>query len=286
MVNGFLLINKPGGISSFDVIRKIKTIFPNTKIGHTGTLDVNAEGLLILTFGKACRLIKYMCLEPKVYEFSICFGKQTDTLDDEGKIIFTSDIIPSFAEVSNICSTFLGEQMQIPPSYSALKINGKRAYSLARKGINPPLQERKIFIAQLSLLNYNIEEKIATYRVSCSTGTYIRALARDIASKLGTVGYATSIKRISAGNFSVEDAIFPHSVTTSTPLLSLPQGLPHIPVVDIDETTFNKISNGIDVFLTLEVEKAFVRYKNEIVGLIEKKKGGKYHPSIVFKNES
>lgn len=282
MLNGFLLVNKPIGISSFDVIRKIKKIFTNSKIGHTGTLDVEAEGLLILAFGKASRLINYMYLEPKVYDFSICFGKQTDTLDSNGKIILTSDTIPSSVNVKDICNHFYGEQMQVPPVFSALKVKGKRAYSLARKGIFPILRERKIFISELSLLKYNIEEKTATYRVACSGGTYVRALARDIAYKLKSVGYVTHLKRISCGNFSLDNAITLECINISTPLITIQQALPHIDMVDIDEIIFNKISKGMDISLDLNFQKIFLRYKNEIVALGEKKNEKRYHPSIVF----
>ncbi|MCX7725747.1 MAG: tRNA pseudouridine(55) synthase TruB [Chitinispirillaceae bacterium] len=282
MVNGFLLVNKPKGISSFEVIRKMKKIFTGTKIGHTGTLDLSAEGLLILAFGKATRLIKYMCLEPKIYEFSLCFGKQTDTLDSEGKVVFTSDIIPSVAEANEVCKYFQGEQKQLPPAFSAIKVKGKRAYYLARKGITPSLRERRIFISELSLLKYNVKEKIETYRVACSGGTYIRALARDIASKLGSVGYATYIKRISCGNFSLHNAIALDSVNSSIPLLPIRDALPHITTVEIDEMIFNKISKGMDISLDIKFQNSFLRYKKEIVALVEKNSNGEYHPSVVF----
>lgn len=206
-INGWLILDKPQGITSNDAVVITRRLLDANKNGHAGTLDPFATGVLPIAFGEATKLISMVADDaPKEYEFILKFGEQTDTLDTEGKIVSTSDKIPSKAEILNIIPQFIGKIKQIPPAYSAIKIDGKRAYELARAGKSFEIKEREIEIYDLRLLEI-LSENHAKFVVSCSKGTYIRTLGKDIAEKLGTVGYLTMLKRTKCANFSLKDTI-------------------------------------------------------------------------------
>ncbi len=201
-----ILINKPTGWSSFDVVNKIKKALKIKKIGHSGTLDPFADGLLILVTGKKTKEAGRFQNLPKTYVGTIALGQTTDTLDTEGEITERKPVPPLTSEkIAAVLSRFLGESLQTPPVYSALKLNGRRAYKLARENREIELAPRKIHIYALELLDFSKAE--LTIRVHCSKGTYVRALARDIAKSLGTVGYLKSLTRTEIGPFSLEEAL-------------------------------------------------------------------------------
>jgi tRNA pseudouridine55 synthase len=210
--NGFLLINKPQGPTSFNIVAKIRKKFCVKKVGHCGTLDPLAEGLLVLAIGKATRQIQYLN-DDKTYEFGVIFGRQTETGDSEGKIIKECEEIPSIEKLLEEIPKFIGEISQIPPAFSAIKINGKRAYKLAREGITVEMKPRNIKIYSLNLLSFDFEQKTASFRVSCSSGTYVRTLAQDIAKSCASVGFCSFIKRIRVGNFVLENAVSVENAT-------------------------------------------------------------------------
>lgn len=201
-----ILINKPTGWSSFDVVNKIKKALKIKKIGHSGTLDPFADGLLILVTGKKTKEAGRFQNLPKTYVGTIALGQTTDTLDTEGEITERKPVPPLTSEkIAALLSRFLGESLQTPPVYSALKLNGRRAYKLARENRDVELAPRKIHIYALELLDFSKAE--LTIRVHCSKGTYVRALARDIAKSLGTVGFLKSLTRTEIGPFSLEEAL-------------------------------------------------------------------------------
>ncbi len=201
-----ILINKPTGWSSFDVVNKIKKALKIKKIGHSGTLDPFADGLLILVTGKKTKEAGRFQNLPKTYVGTIALGQTTDTLDTEGEITERKPVPPLTSEkIAAVLSRFLGESLQTPPVYSALKLNGRRAYKLARENREIELAPRKIHIYALELLDFSKAE--LTIRVHCSKGTYVRALARDIAKSLGTVGFLKSLTRTEIGPFSLEEAL-------------------------------------------------------------------------------
>ena len=201
-----ILINKPTGWSSFDVVNKIKKALKIKKIGHSGTLDPFADGLLILVTGKKTKEAGRFQNLPKTYVGTIALGQTTDTLDTEGEITERKPVPPLTSEkIAAVLSRFLGESLQTPPVYSALKLNGRRAYKLARENREVELAPRKIQIYALELLDFSKAE--LTIRVHCSKGTYVRALARDIAKSLGTVGFLKSLTRTEIGPFSLEEAL-------------------------------------------------------------------------------
>ena len=208
-MDGIVIINKPKNCTSHDVVKKVKKIV-NEKVGHTGTLDPNATGVLPLLIGKGTQLSKYMVEHDKTYEAILMLGEKRDTADGEGKIIEKQEILSQILEIENVkkaLTKLIGKQQQIPPMYSAIKVNGKKLYEYARCGENIEVQPRTIEIYNIDLIDINTKEKQIKFIVSCSKGTYIRTLCEKIAENLGTIGYMKELKRIKAGKFSIEQAI-------------------------------------------------------------------------------
>lgn len=205
-INGWLIIDKPTGVGSTPVVNLTRRLFDAKKNGHTGTLDPFASGVLPIAFGEATKLISYVMDGNKEYEFVLKFGATTDTLDLTGNIIKNGGRIPTDDEISTVLPMFFGNITQIPPMYSAIKIDGKRAYDLARKGEQVEMPERIVRIYDLQFLG-RVSESETKFRVSCSKGTYVRTLGADIAEKLGTFGYLTALRRTKCGKFGIEDTI-------------------------------------------------------------------------------
>lgn len=205
MLKGILNVNKEKGISSARVVSLVRRALDMKKIGHTGTLDLEASGVLPIVVGKATRVSDYMMTKDKVYETELILGAKTDTLDAAGEIIARSDKEVTKEEFLKVMNTFRGEIEQIPPMYSALKVDGKKLYDLAREGIEIERKKRKVNIYDIELLDFAFPR--ATIRVTCSKGTYIRTLVDDIGEKLGTLAYVNELKRVRVGDFDVKDAI-------------------------------------------------------------------------------
>lgn len=207
-VSGWLILHKPLGITSAKAVASVKHHLGRPKIGHTGTLDPLASGVLPLAIGEATKLTRLLQDATKEYLFSVQWGVATDTDDLEGKIIARSDVIPSLDQINAILSEFTGEIEQVPPAYSAVKIDGKRAYDLARAGEEVICKPKTIKIHDLSLENIEGDQgEIANFHVKCGKGTYVRSLARDIAKRLGTCGHVVRLVRSKVGRFSMSDAI-------------------------------------------------------------------------------
>mgnify|MGYP004466396515 FL=1 len=208
-MNGIIIVNKPKGCTSHDVVYKIKKIF-NEKVGHTGTLDPMAEGVLPILIGKGTLLSKYLINHNKKYIVNLQLGTKTDTADLEGKIIEEQQVnakLLNKENIENILKSFIGKQEQIPPIYSAIKVNGKKLYEYARKGQEVEVKPRKIEIYDIKLIKYSIQEKTIEFEVYCGKGTYIRSLCEDLSKKFETVGYMKNLKRIQVGDFKIEDSI-------------------------------------------------------------------------------
>ena len=207
-MDGIIIINKPKNYTSHDVVAKIRKILNIKKVGHTGTLDPNATGVLPLLIGKGTLLSQYLVEHDKIYKATILLGKRTDTLDGEGKIIEEKPITKEALKEENviqILESFKGKQKQVPPIYSAIKINGKKLYEYARKGQKVEVKPRNIEIYDIKLKE--IEKNTITFIVHVSKGTYIRSLCDDISKKLGTVGYMKELERQKVGKFNLEKAI-------------------------------------------------------------------------------
>ena len=208
-MDGIIIINKPQNFTSHDIVQKVKKI-TGEKVGHTGTLDPMATGVLPLLIGKATRCSKYLINHDKKYEVQLTLGTKTTTADQEGDILEQKEVplkIWKEERINTVLKSFLGEQEQLPPMYSAIKIKGKKLYEYARNGESIPIPKRKIKIYQIELLKINEENKQIKFFVHCSKGTYIRSLCEDIAKALGTVGYMSFLKRLQVGNFKLEDSI-------------------------------------------------------------------------------
>ena len=208
-MDGIILINKEKGCTSHDVVNKVKHIF-NEKVGHTGTLDPNATGLLPILVGKGTKLSAYLINHDKEYEVTLKLGIKTDTADSEGKVIDEQNVDNSMMQsekIVKVLDSFIGKQMQTPPIYSAIKINGKKLYEYARKNIEVEIEPRQIEIFSIQLDEINEDEKIICFTVKCSKGTYIRSLCEDIAERLGTIGYMKELNRVKVGIFDIKNSI-------------------------------------------------------------------------------
>ena len=207
-MNGILIINKEKGCTSHDIVYKVKKIF-NEKVGHTGTLDPLAEGVLPILIGKGTLCSKYLINHDKKYIVNLALGQKTETADLEGKIIEEKNIPDKSltqSKIEKVLKSFIGKQQQMPPIYSAIKVNGKKLYEYARKGQNVEIKPREIEIYDIKLMNIDAQKKQIQYEVFCGKGTYIRSLCEDIAEKLETVGYMESLKRIQVGDFKIEES--------------------------------------------------------------------------------
>lgn len=218
-LNGWIVLDKPHGLGSTQAVSAIKRAMrtaglPKAKVGHGGTLDPLATGVLPIAIGEATKLCGRMLDASKIYDFTICFGVETDSLDLEGHVVATSEALPTLAQVEAILPDFTGPISQIPPAYSAIKVDGQRAYDLARAGEEVALKARDVVIHTLAVVSSPLQDngegcsiKEITLRAHVSKGTYIRSLAHDIAVALGTVGHVTMLRRIQAGPFGLDQAI-------------------------------------------------------------------------------
>lgn len=204
--NGILNINKPEGWTSQDVVAKLRGRLHIRRVGHTGTLDPMATGVLPVCFGKATRIIEYYDDDFKTYEAEMKLGMVTDTLDITGTVLETKPVDVSEEEVIQAIDSFRGWITQIPPKYSALKVNGKPLYKYAREGVEVEIKSRKIYVADIQAMEVNLGENRILFRVTCSKGTYIRTICDDIGKKLGCGGTMTALQRTQSGCFRVEDA--------------------------------------------------------------------------------
>ncbi len=202
---GFVNVNKPSGLGSSKVVAVLKKCYNVKKIGHMGTLDPLAEGVLPIAIGKATRMFDYMLNKHKTYIAEFTFGATTDTLDSEGAVIETSDKIPTESEIKAVLPQLTGEISQIPPQYSAKKVNGKCAYSLARMGQIVELKPKEIEIYRLELIN-QINDNTYQFLIECSGGTYIRSIARDMASLLDSKAYMSKLVREKSGKFGLKNS--------------------------------------------------------------------------------
>ena len=237
-------------MGSTQVVNLTRRLFNAKKNGHAGTLDPFATGILPIAFGEATKLLPYVTDGRKEYEFVIQWGKATNTDDSEGEIISESEKIPSRQEILDVIPAFIGQVKQIPPAYSAIKINGQRAYQLARKGEDVVIPERVIEIYDLELLE-ELPNHQARFRVECSKGTYVRTLGHDLAVKLGTCGYLQELRRTKCGQFGLESKILlenikniVHSDALKEILLPLETSLRDIAEIAVSEADADKLRKG------------------------------------------
>ena len=270
-MDGIIIINKPKNYTSHDILRKAKKLL-NEKVGHTGTLDPNATGVLPLLIGKGTLLSKYLIEHNKIYEAVLKLGEKTDTADGEGKVLESQNVEQSILKKENIERIFNnleGKQEQIPPMYSAIKLNGKKLYEYARKGIEVEVKPRTIEIYKLELIK--IEDMEIIFRVSCSKGTYIRTLCEKIAEELGTIGYMKELKRIQVGEFNIKDSItieeLENQEIVSNKFITIEKYFSNYENIVLNERKFQLFLNGVQ--LTYELKDGIYKiYKeNEFIGI-------------------
>lgn len=254
-MDGILVINKPKGLTSNDIVKKVKKIL-NTKVGHTGTLDPNATGVLPLLLGNATKISKYLINHDKEYEAVIKLGVKTTTADVEGEIIEEKEVNKEKLEKENmekVLKSFVGKQQQIPPIYSAIKVNGKKLYEYARQGKEVEIKARDIEIYDLKLLKIDSENDELTINVKCSKGTYIRSLCEDIAVKLETVGYMKELNRIQVGEFNIKDSVtieeFKANIENKdySNIIGIEKIFKKIPQITISKKEYEKYLNGVKI---------------------------------------
>ena len=254
--HGWIILDKPRGLGSTQAVGAVKRNlreggYAKTKVGHGGTLDPLAEGVLPIALGEATKLAGRMLDASKIYDFTIRFGEETDTLDTEGEVIGRSDGRPSLPEIAAILPHFTGPIEQVPPAYSALKVGGRRAYDRARAGEQVELAKRAVTIHSLDMADGPHKRDEITLTAHVSKGTYIRSLARDIARALGTCGHVTYLRRTKAGPFRQEQAIsldklggIANGAQLSDLLLPLEAGLDDIPALNLDQTDAQAVRQG------------------------------------------
>jgi len=250
-LNGILVVNKEAGYTSHDVVAKVKKIL-GEKVGHTGTLDPNATGVLPLLIGKGTGLAKYLVNHDKTYIATLKLGEKTDTADGEGNIIEKQDVKNiSKEQVEKTLQSFLGKQEQLPPMYSAIKVNGKKLYEYARKGEVVDLKPRLIEIYNIKLIDINDLEII--FEVSCSKGTYIRSLCEDIAVKLDTVGYMKALNRTVVGEFNIQNSVKVDEIDSSK-VIGMEEFLKNKEKIILEPNKLELFLNGGRIKVKLEDE--------------------------------
>lgn len=281
-MDGILVINKSKGLTSNDIVKKVKKIL-NTKVGHTGTLDPNATGVLPLLLGNATKISKYLINHDKEYEAVIKLGAKTTTADVEGKIIEEKEVNKEKLEKENmekVLKSFIGKQQQIPPIYSAIKVNGKKLYEYARQGKEVEIKARNIEIYDLKLLKIDSKNDELTINVKCSKGTYIRSLCEDIAVKLETLGYMKELNRIQVGEFNIKDSVtieeFKANIENKdySNIIGIEEIFKEIPEITIKQREYEKYLNGvkIDTDNMDGIYRIYLDNKFSGLGIVENKK--------------
>ena len=288
-MNSWLFIDKPKNITSFKVIQRLRKILDIKKIGHAGTLDPFATGILAIAIGEATKSIHFFN-QDKVYNFKVVFGELKDTDDITGRTIKKSNIIPTYEEINSCLSMFIGKQEQVPPLYSAVKVNGKRAYKLARNNKKFSIKAKNVLIKSLKCLGKEKKNEYS-FSMECSSGTYVRSVARDLGKILGTHAYVSELRRVKIGKIEEKDIILldkfeelVHIGVHFETMHSIRDVLDDIPAVLIDQELSHKFRNGLSFEYLNKRSKAdylLVETKTKFVG-IGKAIEGKIKPVRVF----
>ena len=294
-INGWIIIDKPAGITSTGVVSKIKRAFNAKKVGHAGTLDPEATGVLPIALGEATKTIPYIMDEIKSYHFCITLGESTDTDDATGQIINKSSKRPSDDKISTLLQKYIGFIEQTPPNYSAIKVNGVRAYDLARSGTQLKLKSRSLFVKDLKFLE-RIDDDHALLQLTCGKGGYVRSIARDLGKDLKCFAHVKWLRRTGAGPFKIETCITIDKIEElqkSSKLLKLLKplelGLQSLPFVKCSAKEISEIANGRSVKVTSNDiepgEKCWIQYDGKALALGTIKLD-QFYPSRVFNMEN
>ncbi len=276
-MDGILIINKPKQYTSHDVVAKVKKIC-GEKVGHTGTLDPMATGVLPLLLGQGTKLSKYLINHDKTYIATIQLGKKTDTLDSEGSILeerIVDGKLLNKENVQRVLECQIGKQIQTPPIYSAIKVNGKKLYEYARKGVEVEIPKREIEIYNIELLDINEKDKTIEFKVHCSKGTYIRTLCENIAEKLGTIGYMKELNRVQVGQFNLNQAITVEELEKNKEnekflnqhLITVQNFFEKYPIVELKEEKLKLFLNGVQLTNNNDDGLYQIKVNNVVVGI-------------------
>jgi tRNA pseudouridine55 synthase len=280
-VHGWLALDKPLGLTSTQALGRARRLLGGKKTGHGGTLDPLATGILPLAFGEATKLIPYVMDGDKEYEFTVRWGEARATDDAEGDVVAKSDVRPTEAQVRGILPAFTGIISQKPPAFSAIKVQGERAYDLARAGEVVDLAAREVLIKNIELIEI-IDENSAAFRVLCGKGMYVRSLARDMAAQLGTCGYVNALRRTKVGPFAMENAVSMDELerlsvknAALTALLPLKSALGGVPTLSLTPNEANTLRLGKKILIRpqhgtiFEAPLIFAEYDSVPVALVE-----------------
>ncbi|MEQ9635509.1 MAG: tRNA pseudouridine(55) synthase TruB [Devosia marina] len=290
-ISGWVVLNKPYDFTSTQAVGKVRWLLNAAKAGHAGTLDPLATGILPIALGEATKAVPQVQDGIKVYRFTIGWGKATSTDDTEGEVVATSDVRPEQGALEAVLPRFTGTIMQRPPAFSAIKVDGERAYDLARAGEKVEMAERPIDVDAIELVSHSPEESVL--EVTCGKGTYVRALARDIAEALGTVGHVTRLHRAAVGPFTDDDAVSIEELEAAEAgeardalLLPVSAGLEDTEEIRLDAGQAKAVSHGNAVLLTganapVSVDECWVSFKGKVLatGHVE---FGQFKPGRVF----
>lgn len=269
-MNGILIVNKPEGITSQGVVSKVKKALNVKKVGHTGTLDPLATGVLPILIGNSTKLSKYLIEHDKTYRAVIKLGEKSSTGDREGEIVETKQVSENL-EKSNIEATlqsFLGKQTQTPPIYSAIKVNGKKLYEYAREGKEVEIPSREIEIYKIELIKFDRENKTVEFEVSCSKGTYIRTLCEDIAESLGTAGFMLSLNRVKVDRFDLRDSFTIEDIENGNyKLISMEELFKDFPKIELNKRKLELFLNGVNLSFELEDGVYNIYSQEKYIGL-------------------
>ena len=264
-ISGWLVVDKPSGLTSTQVVGRVRRILAPRKIGHGGTLDPLATGLLPIAMGEATKTVAYLMDAAKTYRFTLRWGEATSTDDAEGEVIETSEHRPTEAEIAAVLPRFVGEIEQVPPTFSAIKVEGRRAYQMARAQESFELKPRPVTIYRLELVGGDGPDH-ATIEAECGKGAYMRALARDLGRALGTCAHVTALRRTAVGPFTEDHAIsletleaLGHSAAASGALLPLETALDDIPALALTETEANRLRRGQAVSMLARSDRERIR---------------------------
>lgn len=274
---GFLNVYKQKGSTSHDVVAFLRRVTKVKQIGHTGTLDPFAEGVLPVCIGKSTRLIEYLA-DDKAYIGTVQLGASTTTYDTEGEIIKTSDKKLSREDIESALNYFRGEIEQIPPIYSAIKVNGKKLYQYARNGEEVKIEPRKVNIQKLELINFDSEKMQAELLIECSKGTYIRSIANDLGEKLGTYGHLIKLTRIKAGKFFIENSVKLDNIQTVEQVsakMIYPLEYLDYPKYELSESEYEKVSHGMSFSSLSDINDGVIILvkENKLIATAELDKG-------------
>lgn len=286
-MDGVLNINKPSGMTSHDVVLQVRRLLKEKRVGHTGTLDPSATGVLVLCVGKATRIARYLEAGEKEYSAVMQLGITTDTLDADGRVLTATDdyVVPEKQTILSVLDRFTGSILQTPPAFSAIKVGGVPSYKLARQGKSVTLEARAVTVSQITLTAY--DNPYVEITVRCSKGVYIRTLCADIGAALGMGAHLTKLVRTRSGRFRIEDALKPEQLATQgqdAMLLSVNEALDDLPFLALNEDDCRKISHGNSIMTTPAPENNLFRLQDKSGKFLAvgRSGGDMIQPEVVF----